>query len=211
MFKACVEAVLRVIIRYYTTVTVTGQEHIPNGPCIVSANHNSHSDSIFLMLATNSRLSDMGYVAAYDYWFETKWRHFICSLFFNLIPVDRRPKETRKVPFKQTIQACADFTENTRKGRVIFYASGSRNKGTKTVKPGCVLLAASLALPILPVRLKNTDVFFGKKRKWFSPASIHIDIQPLMTLTFSRTEATGAFDSDDVAAAVKALEVSLYG
>lgn len=209
MYRALVNALFQGIIRYYTTLTIEGESNVPKGGCIICANHLSHSDSLFLMLATRQTSDTMAFVAAYDYWFKHKIRRALFTSALTLIPIDRRPKEKREIPFKVTITRCREFLDEKKDGKIVFYGTGSRDKGAFQVKPGIVLLSASLGIPIVPIQLKNTDVFFGKNKRWFQKTPVKATIMRPIVPNITFDSKQNQFCPDQVSAIVKKIENSL--
>lgn len=210
MIRKAAEKLFLALIAFYTTIEIKGKENIPKGPCILCSNHSSHSDSIFLMKAMNENLSNMAYVAAYDYWFENRIRWFLFKSIMKLIPIDRRPKEQRKVSINDTIKYCKNFLSSHQKGKIVFYATGSRNKGSTQIKPGIIILSTALNIPILPIYLQNTDMFFEKKSKWFKHTHITITIYPSTLFLVESDEVSGKLKQNQIDFAVDNLEKTLY-
>lgn len=209
-YNKIAEAIFLAILKKYTTIEIKGTEHIPDSPCLVCANHSSHSDSVFLMKALNERLQNMAYIAAYDYWFENKVRKHLFGQIMTLIPIDRRDKKTRKSSLKDTIQHCKSFLSKQKKGKIVFYGTGSRNKGATQIKPGIILVSSELNIPILPINLYNTDLFFGKKSKWFKKAHIRIEIHPAIQYAIDKSPETDLYNQDQINNAAYNLQTILY-
>ena len=81
----------RPVLYWYFGVKYRRRRLLPDGPCIVVSNHNSHLDaSILLTLFPLSRVHLAHPVAAADYW--KGWlRKLFAMGFINALPIERKP------------------------------------------------------------------------------------------------------------------------
>jgi 1-acyl-sn-glycerol-3-phosphate acyltransferase len=148
------ETLCRGLFRSWCRLTVTGREHIPDGPFIICSNHQSHLDSIALMAASGGGFLRFGLLAAQDYFFERPLAHRLFSPFLHLIPVARSPD---RQAVRRTLAHCRQFVGETQ-GNLIIYPEGgrSRNGAIQPFKRGAALFAAELGLPIVPAYVKGS-------------------------------------------------------
>ncbi len=162
-------------------VTVRGREHVPDGPCIVAANHASYIDAFVLGLALPPRF---GFVAKKE-------------LGRNpLLDIVLRRMGTRYVERNDTHQSIDDaerLLSDTSQGRsLIFFPEGTftRAPGLRPFRMGAFLAAANAGMPVLPVALRGTrNILRGSD--WF-PHHGHVEIRILPPLRADRPGWQGA-------------------
>jgi 1-acyl-sn-glycerol-3-phosphate acyltransferase len=166
---------------------------IPEGPCLVVSNHNSHLDAALLMsLFPLRRLKHVHPVAAADY-FGSNWiKRTAAMLLMNGIPIQRRAPAG--------VDPLAPVVEALRAGEsLVFFPEGSRGEAGVVSKfrpgvgklaqqiPGLLIVPVYLSGPeriwprgeVVPVPL-NIDVIVGKPRSYSpeeEPRSIANQVQ----------------------------------
>lgn len=153
-------------------LTVSGREHIPDGPFILCSNHQSHLDSVALMAAAGGRFRDFGLLAAQDYFFERRGTHRLFSPMLNLIPVARTAD---RQALRRTLTLCRQFVAETQ-GNLIIYPEGGRSRSgaIQPFKRGAAMFAAELGLPIVPAYVRGTRAVMPPGTPWPKPGAIEV-------------------------------------
>jgi 1-acyl-sn-glycerol-3-phosphate acyltransferase len=152
---------------------------VPQGPCLVVSNHNSHLDAGILMgLFPLRRLPKVHPVAAADYFGSTMFKQALAMWMMNGIPIQRRPK-----PGIDPLQPLID--QLNRGHSLVFFPEGSRGEAGVMARfrpgigklvqqlPGLLVVPVYLAGPeriwprgqTVPVPL-NVDAIVGKPRTY---------------------------------------------
>ena len=194
--KCLSERLFRKIVNHYVRMAVSGESAIQSGHYILCSNHSSHADSVLLMMAGGGSFDDYSLIAAQDYWFENKIRKTIIGSLLNLIPIDRRPKERRQVSFSESTTISKKALSKSKDHKLIFYGSGTRTNKASPIKPGIVLLAAQLNIPVIPITINNSDIFYGKHAKWFTPCNISVTFHDPITVNMEKSVDGTYLDSD---------------
>ncbi|MFQ5677745.1 MAG: lysophospholipid acyltransferase family protein [bacterium] len=156
------------LVTIYCRLSVQGRENLPESPFIFCSNHNSHMDTVVLMVSSGLPFKRFGMMAASDYFFNGK-RTFM-GLLMNLIPVNRQAN------FKSIVTAmvaCRAFTKNGGRN-LIIYPEGTRsvNGEIQSFKNGAAVIATELKLPIVPVYIKGTHESMPKGKSFIRPRKI---------------------------------------
>ena len=170
---------VRPMLRWYWGAQYRRRHHVPDGPCIVVANHNSHLDAALLMsIFPMGRLPRVHPVAAADYFGKSPWRRAVAMVWMNAMGIERTAPPGKDVlsPMIEALQAGHSL---------IFFPEGSRGEPGivapfrpgigKIVKlvPGVLVVPVFLAgaersLPrgeSVPLPL-GIDVLIGKPRTY---------------------------------------------
>jgi long-chain acyl-CoA synthetase len=147
--------VLRVVVG---RVDVSGLETLPaSGPFIISPNHQSYLDPLFVCGALPYRVfRHLFFVGAVEY-FETPFTRWLART-FNLVPVDA---DSNLVP------AMKAGAFGLKHGKIlILFPEGERSiDGTvRKFKKGSPILARHLEVPIVPVALKGIYELWPRNR-----------------------------------------------
>lgn len=144
IFKAVFGPILRLLFK----VRVEGIEHVPeNGPVILASNHLSFSDSIFLPLVLDRRVT---FVAKAEYFEQRK-----TAWFFNMmgqIPVKRGGGSASA----RALESAQEVLEN---GQVFgIYPEGTRSPDGRLYKgrTGVARLVGATNAPVVPVAMIGT-------------------------------------------------------
>ncbi len=166
-----------------TPLTVRGLEHLPNGPCVLVANHSSYLDAYVLMAAIPRRFH---YVAKREL-LDNRWLgkplERIGTLFVERFDVQRGVDEARKV------------AEAAHAGQSLgFFPEGTftRMPGLLPFRMGAFLAAAQAGAPVAPVTLRGTRSIL-RAGSWFPRRGrLEVIVEPLISP-----------DGEDWAAAVR--------
>ncbi|HEY6791348.1 MAG TPA: lysophospholipid acyltransferase family protein [Trebonia sp.] len=140
---------------------VQGVTRLPDGPCVIVANHNSHADTAALIAALPARRRP-AVAAAADYWFDSKTG----GLRAVLSGTGLRPWACRTLcgafPVRRGGGGTADLEEAARllaMGRdVVIYPEGSRSRDGSIgeFRHGAARLAVLSGTPLVPVGITGT-------------------------------------------------------
>jgi 1-acyl-sn-glycerol-3-phosphate acyltransferase len=140
---------------------VRGVARLPDGPCVIVANHNSHADTAALMAALPARRRP-AVAAAADYWFDgtagglrvllsgAGLRPWACQALCGAFPVRRGGGGTADLEAAARLLAA---------GRdVVVYPEGSRSRDGSIgeFRHGAARLAVLSGVPLVPVGITGT-------------------------------------------------------
>ncbi len=147
---------IRPLVFLYLGVNIRRRNLLPRqGPAILVANHNSHLDTMLLMIACPSSLFPvLRPVAAADYFLATKFRAWFSNNVLKIVPIwrnkeDRGSNSDPLAPIDQALDEGA---------AVIFFPEGSRGEPEQMTdfKRGIAILAARHPdVPIVPIFLQG--------------------------------------------------------
>jgi 1-acyl-sn-glycerol-3-phosphate acyltransferase len=155
------KALWRVVLTVTGGLRVRGVTRLPDGPCVIVANHNSHADTAALIAALPARRRP-AVAAAADYWFDgtpgglrallsgTGLRPWACQALCGAFPVRRGGGGTTDLEAAARLLAA---------GRdVVIYPEGSRSRDGSIgeFRHGAARLAVLSGVPIVPVAITGT-------------------------------------------------------
>jgi 1-acyl-sn-glycerol-3-phosphate acyltransferase len=147
---------IRPLVFFYLGVNIRRRNLLPKkGPAILVANHNSHLDTMLLMIACpSSLLEHLRPAAAGEYFLSTPARRWFSKNVLNIIPVWRN-KEDRG----ENTDPLASIDQALDEGSaVIFFPEGSRGEPEQMTnfKRGIAILASRHPdVPIVPIFLQG--------------------------------------------------------
>jgi len=171
--------VLRLLFRPW----VTGVEHVPeSGGAILASNHLSFSDSIFLPLVLDRRVT---FLAKSDYFTGRGAKGRATALFFRLadqLPVDRTGGRASEAALRTGLRVL-------RRGQLLgIYPEGTRSPDGRLYrgKTGVARMALEGGVPVLPVAMVDTAKAQPIGRK--IPKIVRVGVRIGAPLDFSRYE-----------------------
>ena len=171
--------VLRLLFRPW----VTGLEHVPErGGAILASNHLSFSDSIFLPLVLDRRVT---FLAKSDYFTGRGAKGRATALFFRLadqLPVDRTGGRASEAALRTGLRVLR------RGGLLGIYPEGTRSPDGRLYrgKTGVARMALEGGVPVLPVAMVDTAKAQPIGRK--VPSIVRVGVRIGAPLDFSRYE-----------------------
>lgn len=146
--------VLGPLLRVLFRPRVEGGQHVPRyGPAILASNHLSFSDSIFLPLVLERRIT---FPAKMEYFTDTGLKGRLKALFFRStgqIPIDRTGGQASRAAIDAGLAVLA-------RGELFgIYPEGTRSPDGRLYrgKTGVARMAIEAGVPIIPVAMIGTD------------------------------------------------------
>lgn len=161
IFRPLVWLILGLQVRHFHRLPL-------QGPAILVANHNSHLDTIVLMmLYPQKTISRVRPVAAADYFFKNRYLKWFCETILQVIPIHRSPDR------KNLENPLSGVSEALQQGQiVIYYPEGTRGEPEQIgkFKNGIMHLAKSHpTVPIIPIHLFGLGKALPKGKPLFVP------------------------------------------
>jgi 1-acyl-sn-glycerol-3-phosphate acyltransferase len=153
-----------------TRMEVRGREHLPAGPCLVAAKHQSAWDTFALvpLLRDPALVMKIELMSIPFYgWFSRK---------FGMIPIRR---EAGPSALRQLVRDARDRIAAGRE--VLIFPEGTRRApgAPPDYKPGVVLLYDSLGVPCVPIAL-NSGLYWPRRSLIRYPGTIVVEfLEPL--------------------------------
>lgn len=162
-----VRGVFTVFARSFWRMEITGTEHIPKGPFILSGNHRSNIDSVVVCAITKRRLRYMGK--------HTMWKYELPGRFFTALGGFGVNRETADREALKTCQAVLDGGEP-----LVMFPEGTRRSGpvVEDLYEGPAFVAARTGVPILPVGIGGSEDAMPKGAKYLVPVKLSLVIGP---------------------------------
>lgn len=167
----------RPVVRFYCSPTVRGTDRMANidGPVVFASNHFSHVDTPLLMTSIPTpHRNKLVIAAAADYFFPTRFKGAIASIFIGAIPIERS---------KLSKAAVAEPIQLLKKGwSFVIYPEGGRSPDGwgQPFRPGAAFISRLAEVPVIPVYIKGTRHVLGRGSSLPSRANVTIVFgQPL--------------------------------
>jgi 1-acyl-sn-glycerol-3-phosphate acyltransferase len=168
-----------------TRMEVRGRHHLPEGPCLVVAKHQSAWDTFALVpLFRDPAIvlkAELTRIPLYG-WFYVKFDHI-------LVRRDRAAAALRAM--------LADARLRVEAGReIVIFAEGTRREpgAPPDYKPGYVALYEGLGLPAVPLAL-NSGLYWPRNSPEVQPGTIIVEILPPVSPGLPRAEARKRIES----------------
>lgn len=159
-----------------TKLDVRGKEHLPEGPYLIAAKHQSAWDTIALtLLFPDPALvmkAELLKIPVYG-WFCSK---------FGMIPIER---QTGPSALRKMLKAARTRAAEGR--QILVFPEGTRRAPGEApdYKPGILLLYDALELPCVPVAL-NSGLFWPRGCTLRRAGTIVVEIQPAIPANLPR-------------------------
>ena len=170
---------LRVLFR----PKVEGLEHIPaEGPAILASNHLSFSDSIFLPLVVDRRVT---FLAKSDYFTGPGIKGWLTAAFFRgvgQLPIDRSGGKASEAALRAGLAVLGE-------GDLLgLYPEGTRSPDSRLYRgrTGVARMALTAGVPVIPVAMIDTDK--AQPTGQLVPNIMRIGVRIGAPLDFSRYE-----------------------
>jgi 1-acyl-sn-glycerol-3-phosphate acyltransferase len=164
---------IKVYLRIFNRIAVTGRENIPRDPpFVLISNHSSHLDAVALAAVLPYRLVNRVFpVAAADVFFESPTGAFFSAFMLNALPVFRKtsgPGAVRELRDRLVEEPC---------GYILFPEGGrSRDGRLKSFHAGLGIMVAGKNVPIVPCWLTGTFERMPPGRPWPRPGRLGLKV-----------------------------------
>jgi 1-acyl-sn-glycerol-3-phosphate acyltransferase len=161
-----------------TNVEITGQENLPDGPCIVAPKHQSLWDTIAFL----PYIPDALYILKRELMWIPLFGWYVAKM--RMIPIDRGKRS------KALIQAVRIARERmAEKRQLIIYPEGTRRPpgAEPAYKYGIVELYARLDLPVVPIA-HQAGLYWPRRKFLRHPGTIRARFLPPIEPGLSREE-----------------------
>jgi len=147
----------RFVYKFIYRVQITGLEHVPaTGGLILAANHKSYLDPPLVGTSLLHRWRDPYFMAKAELFTIPAIKQWLRTIHAN--PISRGTSDI--TGFKASLDVI-------RNGKVlVLFPEGTRNKKNIKIKPkrGVVLLAQHTGVPVVPVKIVNTEHPFAFRK-----------------------------------------------
>ena len=198
------------LTRVFAWIRTEGLQHLEGieGPVIFAANHQSHMDTPVIMAALPPRwryrlapAMAKEFFKAHFFpaqfsrreWFSNSLNYYLSSFFFNAFPLPQREAGAR-----QTLRYVGELL--SRGFSVLIFPEGRRTEAGEInpFRPGIGMMAAKLAVSVVPVRLVGVDRVLHPKWRMARPGRV--------TVKFGSPRR---FEGDDYDAIAKQVETAV--
>ena len=201
------------LTRLFAWIRVNGLEHLAKveGPVVFVANHQSFIDpAVILAALPRHRRYRVVTAMAKDFFaphfhpeghtrrarFTNGLAYYLATAFFNAFPLPQREAGAR--------HALRYAGELIGAGNsLVIFPEGRRTVGDAIARfqPGAAMIAARLAVPVVPVRLRGIDTVLGEGQRMARPGRVEVRFGPHLRLSGGDHAALAA----QLEAAVKGL------
>jgi len=190
IFKTLFYLYSKIVFSTYAPLRVFGRENIPDSSFIFCSNHNSHMDVALLAVAAKKDFNHFGMLAARDYWFDSSLKRVAVNTIMNLIPVDRKSSEEKKLSIKESEFLCSAFMDYGQRNLILF-PEGTRGEPGKMLpfKKGAATFSLNLDKPILPAVIHGSHKIWPRGKIFFGlPTKINVYIlEPIYPRSFLKS------------------------
>ena len=209
IFKTLFYLYSKIVFSTYAPLRVFGSENIPNSSFIFCSNHNSHMDVALLAVAAKKDFNHFGMLAARDYWFDSSLKRVAINTIMNLIPVDRKSSEEKKLSIKESEFLCSAFMDYGQRNLILF-PEGTRGEPGKMLpfKKGAATFSLNLDKPILPAVIHGSHKIWPRGKVFFGlPTKINVYIlEPIYPRSFLKSLNSS---DDEINEAIQKITLTL--
>lgn len=178
-----------------TRMEVRGREHLPRGPCLVAAKHQSAWDTFALIPLFRDPAvvlkEELKWIPLYG-WFCMKFEHILVR------------REKRASALKRMLATARTRAAEGRE--ILIFPEGTRRPpgAPPDYKPGVVALYESLGLPCVPMAL-NSGLYWPRRSLARYPGTIVVEFLPPLPPNLPRAEFRQRLETDIEAATARLL------
>lgn len=150
-----------------STVTVKGNDRIPEGPVLIICNHEGDFDIPVLLGFIDKPFGFISKVEVRKIPIVASWMEVMNCVFIN--------RKNRR----QAIESIKEGVKQLKKGHsLVIFPEGTRSKGgpIREFKNGGFHLAVDAQVPIVPITIVGTSDIFERNNRLIKPANIQLII-----------------------------------
>ena len=153
--------ILRICLPLYHWPSFRGRENLPEGPCVICANHSGFADPLWVFLLMKTRMPPWT-MARKSLFEKPVFGRFLAA--FRAFPVDRDNADMAAVKKSLSVLKQGE--------KLLIFPEGTRVKKGKKSEPksGAVLLAQRAGAPLVPVYITHGRKPFQPIRVVMGPA-----------------------------------------
>jgi 1-acyl-sn-glycerol-3-phosphate acyltransferase len=176
-----VKRVLTPIADAYFSLSARGQEHLPDGPCIVAGNHSSLLDWVF--------------VARFV---ERPIRFVLTRDFYDQFGLTSIYRQLGVIPIRDggiELSAVRQLLETLGRGEVVgVFPEGriTRDGALLPAQPGVIAIAARAGVPIVPVGVRGAFEAFPRDARFPRPHAVSVTYGPPLAIPSSAARSRDA-------------------
>ena len=181
------------------TVTVRGQENIPQGPAVYVANHRSYYDIPLVLTCLDRPNGILAKEETRKIPLVHQWMDLLGCVY------------VQRGDIRASVKALNDATAWVKGGNsFVIFPEGTRNKGeegtTLEFKPGAFRVALKSGAPVVPVAISHSRDIMENNHMLMHPARVSVTILPPITLEGMDKEAQKQLPQQVREEIMKALE-----
>lgn len=171
LIKVCSDWVNWLMDKFNTTIEVTGQENIPEGPCVFIANHQGYCDAMAMLKAAEGK--QVSFIAKDALEKVPLLGDWVIRSRGLLIPTNGDTRESLKVINKGVEYLKEGYS-------LVIFPEGRRSWGPEMneFKPGSFKLATKPGVPIVPATISGTYKIFEEHEKIMSGQHVTVKVHP---------------------------------
>jgi len=166
-------------------------------------------DVALLAVAAKKDFNHFGMLAARDYWFDNSLKRVAVNTIMNLIPVDRKSSEEKKLSIKESEFLCSAFMDYGQRNLILF-PEGTRGEPGKMLpfKKGAATFSLNLDKPILPAVIHGSHKIWPRGKIFFGlPTKINVYIlEPIYPRSFLKSLNSS---DDEINEAIQKITLTL--
>ena len=164
------------------TVTVRGQENIPQGPAVYVANHRSYYDIPLVLTCLDRPNGILAKEETRKIPLVHQWMDLLGCVY------------VQRGDIRASVKALNDATAWVKGGNsFVIFPEGTRNKGeegtTLEFKPGAFRVALKSGAPVVPVAISHSRDIMENNHMLMHPARVSVTVLPPITLEGMDKEA----------------------
>ncbi|WP_113929331.1 lysophospholipid acyltransferase family protein [Bacillus sp. P14.5] len=163
-----------IIKRTGTSVAVSGEAYIPDGPVLFVSNHEGDFDIPVLLGYIGKPFGFMSKIEVKKVPIISGWMDVL-----NCVFVDRKNKRQSVLSLRECIAKLKDGHS------LVVFPEGTRSKGRGIAdfKTGAFRIALEAGVPVVPIHITGTADIYENQKRGLKPASVKIDVLPAVPLS----------------------------
>ncbi len=168
----CWRQAVRLYLRLFHRLSVSGAENLPAPPFVLVANHASHLDILALTAALPARhLERVHPIAAEDHFFASFAGSLFAAMAINALPLKRKAARGKDLALlrERLVDEALIY---------VLFPEGTRSRDGRLApfKAGIGALLAGAGVPIVPCYIEGAFAALPPQRRWPRPVKLSLAI-----------------------------------